>query len=141
VIYFYDSPFGQIDPGSSLTCRGACLGYEYDVVKLPIHDIRSLAIVVTPYRLAAGYLPYDVELTWGGACCGDSTTFSKMNSTISLGYINANGQPAYFPSYFSFGGDTGESANNLAVSSFNSNAAQIAIGNEDNSMIALNDSS
>jgi Thermopsin/zinc-ribbon domain len=129
---FYNSPFGQ--PNSTNPCENICPQYKIDSVSLAIPDVQAAAIEVTPYQLVIGYLPYDTEITWGGPCCGYTTTFTQMNSTLSLWYNGTNGQ-TYFPSYFTFGGDTGEFATNLAISP-TSTGGQVAVGNQRNSPLS-----
>jgi hypothetical protein len=50
-----------------------------------------------------------------------------MNSNLSLLYENAYGRTVSFPSFYTFGSDTGESAFNLSVSPIQG-GARITIG-------------
>lgn len=119
-INFYNSPFG---------------GGTFDAVLLSIPDARSAAIVVTPFDLTLG-LSYDAELVWTGYCCGYGTTFTQMNSSLSLWYLNSRNQANYFPGYYSFGADTGEKASNLVVSS-DSTGGRVSIGSQHNGLLTL----
>ncbi len=108
---------------------------EFDNVSLMIPNISSAAIVVTPYRLVLGYLSYDAEFAWGGPCCGYGTIFTKMNSSLSLWYVNeSSGQLSNFPAYFSFGADTGEFASNLSVSP-DVAGVHVVTGHQDNRLV------
>jgi hypothetical protein len=137
VVNFYNSPFADLYPVTTnqTGCNTICAYYRSDSVKINIQNVRSAALVVTPYRLVLGYLPSDTELTWGGPCCGFSTNFTQMQSSLSLAYINAAGQQSYFPAYFSFGGDTGEYAANLVISR-TTGGGTVAIGREKNALIS-----
>lgn len=72
---------------------------------------------------------YDTELVFGGEGNGEATTFTGMASSLGLYY--ANGTTALlnaFPSYYSFGQDTQESAYNLKVSYIANGEAQVSVG-------------
>ena len=60
-----------------------------------------------------GYF-YDTELVFGGEANGESTSFRQMDASLGLFYLNGT-RLVSFPSLYSFGGDTLESANNLRV--------------------------
>lgn len=121
-VNFYNSPFG---------------GGTFDTILLSIPDAESAAIVVTPYDLILG-LSADAELVWTGYCCGYATTFTHMNSSLSLWYFNSRNQAVYFPAYYSFGGETGEKATNLVVSSI-STGGRVSIGSQHNGQLSLPD--
>ena len=70
---------------------------------------------------------YDTELVFGGEGNLESTFFEQLNATIGLSYLNGTSLVP-FPSYYSFGGDTGEAADNLQVSYFGNGIAQITPG-------------
>jgi thermopsin len=57
---------------------------------------------------------YDVELVFGGEGSGVNTYFGSMNSSLWIGYLR-NGTIIPFPAVATFGGDTSETASNLAV--------------------------
>jgi len=72
---------------------------------------------------------YDAELVFGGEGNAEATNFTQMNATLGLYYFNSSSsQITPFPSYYSFGGDTGESADNLEVAYLGNGTAQIAVG-------------
>ncbi|MDA4131196.1 MAG: thermopsin, partial [Thaumarchaeota archaeon] len=76
---------------------------------------------------------YDTELVFCGEGNLESTTFSQLNSTLGLFYHNeTSGQVSAFPSYYSFGGDTGEAAYNLNVTYSGNGTARIGVGTPDN---------
>ncbi|HEV2390546.1 MAG TPA: thermopsin [Nitrososphaerales archaeon] len=60
---------------------------------------------------------YDTEFVFGGEGNGEATSFSQMDASMQLFYDDSsNGTLTYFPSYYSFGQDTAESADNLHAS-------------------------
>jgi thermopsin len=72
---------------------------------------------------------YDTELVFGGEGNLEATNFTSMNATLGLYYLNASSdQLSPFPSYFSFGGDTGEAAYDLHVNYLGNGTAEIAEG-------------
>ncbi len=72
---------------------------------------------------------YDTELVFGGEGNLEATSFSQMNATLGLYHLNSSSsQISPFPSYYSFGGDTGESADNLQVAYLGNGIGQISIG-------------
>lgn len=75
---------------------------------------------------------YDTEFVFGGEGNLEATQFNQMNSTLGLYYLNASsGQLATFPSYYSFGGDTGEAADNLHVAYSSNGTVQVTVGTPD----------
>ena len=74
---------------------------------------------------------YDAELVYGGEGNLEATNFTQMNSTLGLYYLNSSSSAlSPFPSYFSFGGDTGESADNLQVSYIGGGVVHVTPGTE-----------
>lgn len=72
---------------------------------------------------------YDAELVFGGEGNLEATSFTHMNATLGLYYFNSStAQLSPFPSYYSFGGDTGESADNLHVTYLGNGTAQVGLG-------------
>lgn len=126
-IQFYNSPFGNMNASTSSS--------RFDGVTLPISNVRSAGIVVTPYRQILNALPFDVEIDWGGFCCGDSTAFTQMKSNLSLSYINSQGEETYFPYYFSFGAENGVTATNLVVS-LTAHGATVSLESRENNSFA-----
>ena len=72
---------------------------------------------------------YDTEFVFGGEGNGKSTNFNQLSASLQLFYDNSNkGVLTYFPSYYSFGQDTAESADNLHVSYSGNGVAQVSPG-------------
>ena len=72
---------------------------------------------------------YDAELVFCGEGNLETTSFTQMNSTLALDYLNAtSSRYSPFPSFYSFGGDTGESAGNLHVNYLGNGIAQVTKG-------------
>ena len=72
---------------------------------------------------------YDAELVFGGEGNLEATNFSQMNTTLGLYYLNSSSsQISPFPSYYSFGGDTGESADNLQVAYLGNGTGEVSVG-------------
>ena len=96
-----------------------------------IHD----PTVQSSYFLTSGNdttpigLPYDTELVFGGEGNGEATNFTRMSSTLGLFFTNGSSTSmSAFPSYFSFGGETEEAADNLRVSYSGDGLAQVSVG-------------
>jgi thermopsin len=71
---------------------------------------------------------YDTEFVFGGENDGEATSFSQMSASMQLFYDNStDGALTYFPSYYSFGQDTAESADNLHVS-YSDGVVQVSPG-------------
>ncbi len=114
-VSFYNEPFGN--------------GW-FDQVLIPIKNVVSAAIVVTPYQ-TVGSDPYDVELVWTGFCCSYGTTYTSMNSFLSLYFLNSYANMQVYPSYYSFGSETAETAASLQVAS-TSTGGQVSLGTVSN---------
>ena len=72
---------------------------------------------------------YDTEFVFGGENDGEATSFTQMSASMQLFYDNStDGVLTYFPSYYSFGQDTAESADNLRVSYSGNGVAQVSPG-------------
>jgi thermopsin len=72
---------------------------------------------------------YDTEFVFGGENDGESTSFSQMSASMQLLYDNTtSGVLAYFPSYYSFGQDTAEGADNLHVSYSGNGIVEVSPG-------------
>ena len=105
---------------NTFTCRDMYLNAPqseifYDNVTIP--NLSNYSILITPYYKTPGTLTngsnyYDAELIFGGESNGENTTFSSMNATLQLFYNNSATLTA-FPTYYTFGRDTGEGAYNL----------------------------
>ncbi|MFZ1076363.1 MAG: thermopsin family protease [Nitrosotalea sp.] len=84
----------------------------FDTVNLPIPNVKSAHIVVTPNQHG---IPYDAEFVWVGYCCSQESTFTQMNSTLSMYYEGDGNKLHSFPTLFTFGTNTAETASNLLV--------------------------
>jgi len=72
---------------------------------------------------------YDAELVFGGEGGGEATNFTQLTATLGLFYANGTSSVMNaFPSYFSFGQDTAESADNLQVGYLGSGSARVSVG-------------
>jgi thermopsin len=72
---------------------------------------------------------YDTEFVFGGENDGEATSFSQMGASMQLFYDNSSdGVLSYFPSYYGFGQDTAESADNLHVSYSGNGVALVSPG-------------
>ncbi len=70
---------------------------------------------------------YDAELVFCGEGNLEETNFTQMSSTLGLYYLNDT-QFVPFPSYYSFGGDTGETADDLHVNYLGNGTASVSLG-------------
>ncbi len=71
----------------------------------------------------------DAELVFGGEGNLEATNFTRMSATLGLYYLNASSAKlSPFPSYFSFGGDTGEAADDLHVNYIGNGSAEVVTG-------------
>lgn len=72
---------------------------------------------------------YDTEFVFGGEGNGEATTFTQLSASLGLFYGNstAAAQSAY-PSYYSFGGNTGETTYNLHVSYAGNGFSEVGLG-------------
>ena len=89
----------------------------YDRVLFPGYSNSSMLIspyVFTPSvgNLSGNY--YDAELVFGGESGGSQSYFSRLASVMWI-YYYANGTLAPFPSVYTFGQDTAETAANVRV--------------------------
>jgi hypothetical protein len=84
----------------------------FDTVYLPIPNVESAHIVVTPNQQG---VPYDAEFVWTGYCCSQESSFTQMNSTLSMYYEGGDNKLHRFPTLFTFGTNTAETASNLLV--------------------------
>lgn len=75
---------------------------------------------------------YDTELVFAGEGGGETTNFTSLSATLGLFYANGtSGSMNAFPSYFSFGQDTQEAADDLAVSYLGGGEARVTVGAPD----------
>ena len=72
---------------------------------------------------------YDSELVFAGEGNLETTSLVDMSTSLGLFFQNqTTGALSSFPSYYSFGGDTGEAVSNLAVS-YSNGIAYVQVGN------------
>jgi len=72
---------------------------------------------------------YDTELVFGGEAGGEATSFTQLGADLGLFYANGtSNRISAFPSYFSFGSDTAESADNLMVTYLGNGIASVSVG-------------
>jgi thermopsin len=100
----------------------------FDTVYLPIPNVKSAHIVVTPNQLG---VPYDAEFVWTGYCCSQESSFTQMNSTLSMYYEGDDNKLHSFPTLFTFGTNTAETASNLLVKR-DGHGIHVIIGQNDN---------
>jgi thermopsin len=96
-----------------------------------IHDpaVRSAYFLTSGNDTAPGGSYYDTELVWGGEANGEATTFTQMASSLGLFYANGTSTMlSAFPSYFSFGLETAESADNLRVAYVGDGQVRVVAG-------------
>jgi len=72
---------------------------------------------------------YDTELVFGGEGGGEATNFSQLGANLGLFYGNdTSDRMNAFPSYFSFGQDTAEAADNVMVRYLGNGSASVSVG-------------
>ena len=72
---------------------------------------------------------YDTELVFGGEGGGEATNFTQLGANLGLFYANSTSDRMNaFPSYFGFGLDTAEGADNVMVKYLGSGTARVSVG-------------
>ena len=72
---------------------------------------------------------YDTELVFAGEGNGETTDFTHLSASLGLFYANGTSASVNaFPSYFSFGQDTAESADNLRMSYLGNGEVHVSVG-------------
>ncbi len=72
---------------------------------------------------------YDTEFVFGGEGNGEATTFTQLSASMGLFYGNSvTGPQSAYPSYYSFGGNTGETTYNLHVSYASNGFSTVSVG-------------
>jgi len=72
---------------------------------------------------------YDTELVFAGEGGGEATNFSQLGANLGLFYANSTSDRMNaFPSYFSFGLDTAEAADNVRVRYLGNGSATLSVG-------------
>lgn len=75
---------------------------------------------------------FDTEWVFGGNVAGATSTFSSLDATLGLYYLDsATGKSTPFPSYYSFGSDTAENTPSVQVAYLGSGVAQAYSGSPD----------
>jgi hypothetical protein len=75
---------------------------------------------------------YDTELVFAGEGNGEETSFTSLAASLGLYYANGtSGSMSAYPSYFGFGQDTAEAADNLKVSYLGGGEARVSVGTPD----------
>ena len=72
---------------------------------------------------------YDAELVFAGEGGGETTSFTQLSAALGLYYANGTSTNMNtFPSYFSFGQDTAEAADNLRMNYIGNGEVQVSVG-------------
>ena len=71
---------------------------------------------------------YDTVLIFGGPGNGANGVFMSLSATIGLFYANGQSNSSPFTSYFSFGGDTGETTHDVHVAYAGGGVDTVAAG-------------
>ena len=87
--------------------------HYYDNVTFNIYS-NNAQLLVTPYYETPNYHYYNSEFVFGGEGNGESTQFNRLNASL-WEYYYSNNTFIPFPSLFTFGGNTEETATNLKV--------------------------
>lgn len=89
----------------------------YDNVSIHAPDVQSAHFDVAGNATTPIGNFYDAELVFAGEGNFETTQFVEMSASLGLFYQDqASGTLKSFPSFYSFGGDTGEAATNVFVS-------------------------
>lgn len=80
------------------------------------HPVKDAAIIVSGYHLDPSGHYFDAELVFTGDTNGALTTFTKMDSTLSITYTLTNGLVRPPISTYEFGSNTAEGSYNLETS-------------------------
>jgi thermopsin len=101
----------------------------FDTVTIHDATVQSAYFFVSGNKTTPDGLYYDTELVWGGEANGEETNFTQMNSSLGLFYqASSGGVLDSFPSFYTFGGDTAEAADNLQVSYTGNGFSHISTG-------------
>ncbi len=96
-----------------------------------IHDplVQSAYFYVSGNATVPNGQFYDTEFVFGGEGNGESTTFTQLSASLGLFYGDSpTGPQTSFPSYYNFGGNTGEAAYNLHVAYAGNGFSTLSIG-------------
>jgi hypothetical protein len=104
--------FGYRQASNGNALPGKTTFYDRVVIK-ERHPVKYAAMVIDGYQMAPSGNYLDAELVFTGDTNGAETTFSKMNSTLSMSYALTDGLVRPPLSVFEFGSNTAEGAYNL----------------------------
>lgn len=91
--------------------------------------VQSAAFYVSGNVTTPNGLYSDTELVFGGEGNGETTHFTQLSASLGLFYGNStSGTQTAFPSYYSFGGDTGEATDDLSVSYSGNGFSTLSVG-------------
>ena len=96
-----------------------------------IHDpsVTSASFVTTGMYSDPIATFYDTELVFAGEGNGEATNFTQLSASLGLFYANGTSHSlTAFPSYFSFGQDTAEAADNLRMQYLGYGEAGVSVG-------------
>ena len=99
-----------------------------------IHDasVQSAYFEVSGNATAPDGLFYESELVFGGEGNGESTGFTALNAALGLYYGNStSGVQTAYPTDYTFGGNTGEAADNLQVTYTGNGISTLSLGTPD----------
>ncbi|MDG6905282.1 MAG: thermopsin family protease [Nitrososphaerota archaeon] len=119
--------------GSIVTVNGSAISSKvnwFDNVTIVDPSVQSAYFDVSGSATPPVGLYYDAELVFAGEGNLEVAHFTQLNASLGLFYHDSSSPPgvlASFPSYYSFSGDTGESADNLVVN-FTNGIASVATG-------------
>jgi thermopsin len=87
---------------------------NYDTATIMAPGVTNASIIISGYGLTpTNYCDYDAELVFGGEFNGEVTTFTQMNSTLSMHYSMSNRTIITPYALYGFGSNTAEGAYNL----------------------------
>ena len=101
----------------------------YDNATINVANVKSTYLLIDDYNVTGSQLYYDLELVFAGQANGEYTYFKSMNASLGLQIILLNGTLITPENFYTFGSDTGESADNL-ITIFKENQSWVLIGND-----------
>ncbi len=103
--------------------------FWYDNVTIHVPNVESAYYEVAGNATTPIGSFFDSEFVFAGEGNFESTQFLDMSASLGLFYYNeSTGSLSSFPTYYSFGADTGESVTNLAVN-YSNGIAYVTVGN------------
>jgi thermopsin len=118
--------FRMLQNGSSISSSKT---NWFDNITINLPDVKSAYFDVAGNATTPIGSFYDAELVFAGEGNFESTQFLNMSSSLGLFYQDQiTGKVVSFPSYYSFGGDTGEASSNLTVA-YSNGIAYLTVGN------------